>query len=44
MTWLVWGRKSTYRVLVERSEGRRLLGRPTRGWENNIKVGLQKMR
>jgi hypothetical protein len=31
-----------YRVLVGRSEGKRLLGRPGRRWEDNIKMYLQK--
>jgi hypothetical protein len=28
--------RGVYRVLVERPEGKRLLGRPRRGWEDNI--------
>jgi hypothetical protein len=27
-----------YRILEENSEGRRLLGRPRRRWEDNIKL------
>jgi hypothetical protein len=30
-----------YRILVERPEGRRRLGRPRRRWEDNIKMDLQ---
>jgi hypothetical protein len=33
-------RRGAYRVLVEKSEGRRPLGRPRRRWEDNIKVDL----
>jgi hypothetical protein len=32
-----------YRILVERPEGRRLLGRPRRRWEDNIKMDLQEV-
>jgi hypothetical protein len=32
-----------YRSLVERSEGRRPLGRPRRRWEDNIEIDLQEM-
>jgi hypothetical protein len=37
----VWERKGSYRVLVGRPEGMRLLGRPRRRWEDNIKTNLQ---
>jgi hypothetical protein len=30
--------RGVYRVLVERSEGKRPLGRPRRRWEDNIKM------
>jgi hypothetical protein len=30
-----------YRVLVEKTEGRRSLGRSRRRWEDNIKIDLQ---
>jgi len=33
-------RKSVYRILVEKLEGKRLLGRPRRRWEDNIKKDL----
>jgi hypothetical protein len=32
--------RGVYRVLVRRSEGKRLLGRPRRRWEDNIKTDL----
>ena len=33
--------RGVYRVLVEKPEGRRPLGRPRRSWEDNIKMDLQ---
>jgi hypothetical protein len=35
--------RGEYRVLVGRPEGRRLLERPRRRWENNIKMDLQEV-
>jgi hypothetical protein len=35
--------RGAYRILVGRPEGRRLLGRPRRRWENNIKMDLQEV-
>jgi len=35
--------RGVYRVLVGKPEGKRLLGRPRRGWENNIKINLQEV-
>jgi hypothetical protein len=32
------------RVLVARPEGKRLLGRPRRRWEDNIKMDLKEIR
>ena len=32
-----------YRVLVDKSEGKRPLGRPRRRWEDNIKMDLQEV-
>ena len=32
-----------YRVLVEKPEGKRPLGRPRRRWEDNIKMDLQEV-
>jgi len=36
-------RKGVYRVLVEKPEGKRPLGRPGHRWEVNMKMGLQKV-
>jgi hypothetical protein len=36
-------RRCVYRVLVRKPEGKRPLGRPRRRWEDNIKMGLQKV-
>jgi hypothetical protein len=33
--------RGAYNILVGRSEGRRPLGRPTRRWEDNIKMDLR---
>ena len=33
-------RRSEYRVLVEKSERKKSLGRPRRSWEDTIKVDL----
>jgi hypothetical protein len=37
------GGKCVYRVLIERPEGKRRLGRPRRRWEDNIKMGLREI-
>jgi hypothetical protein len=34
-------KRNTYRVLAEKPEGKRSLGRPRRGWVDNIKIDLQ---
>jgi len=36
--------RGVYRVLVGKPEGRRPLGRPRRGWVDNIKMDLQAVR
>ena len=36
-------RRGVYRVLVRKPEGKILLGRPRRRWEDNIKMDLQEM-
>jgi hypothetical protein len=36
--------RGVYRVLVRRPEGKRLLGRPRRRWEDNIKLDLMEIR
>jgi hypothetical protein len=33
-------KRNVYRILVGKPEGKRLLQRPSRRWENNIKVDL----
>ena len=35
--------RNGYRVLVEKTEGKRALGRPRRRWEDNIKMDLKKV-
>ena len=35
--------RGVHRVLVEKPEGKRPLGRPRRRWEDNIKMDLQKV-
>jgi hypothetical protein len=37
------GRGDAYRILLGRTEGRRPLGRPRHGWEDNIKTDLQEV-
>jgi hypothetical protein len=36
-------RRGAYRALVGKAEGRRLLERPRRRWEDNIKMDLQEV-
>jgi hypothetical protein len=36
-------RRSVYRVLVGKTEGKRPLGRPRSRWEDNIKIDLQEL-
>jgi hypothetical protein len=36
-------RRGIYRVLVGQPEGKRLLGRPRRRWEDNIKMNLREV-
>jgi hypothetical protein len=35
--------RSVYRVLVGKREGKRPLGRPRRGWKDNINTDLQEV-
>jgi hypothetical protein len=35
--------RGVYRVLVGKAEGKRPLGTPRRGWEENIKMDLQEL-
>jgi hypothetical protein len=37
------GRRRAYRVLMEKPEGKRPLGRSKRRWEDNIKMYLQEV-
>ena len=37
------GEEGVYRVLVGKPEGRRPLGRPKRGWVDNIRMDLQEV-
>jgi hypothetical protein len=37
------GKRNAYRILVGKQEGKRLLGRPRRGWVDNIKIDLKKI-
>jgi hypothetical protein len=36
-------RSGIYRVLLEKPEGKILIGRPRRKWEDNIKLDLQEV-
>jgi hypothetical protein len=36
-------RRGVYKVLVGKPEEKRLLGKPRRRWEDNIKTGLQEV-
>jgi hypothetical protein len=36
-------RRGVYRVLVEKPEGKRALGRPRHRWEDNIKMEFQEV-
>jgi hypothetical protein len=36
-------KRSAYRILVGRPEGRRPLGRPRLRWEDNIKMDLEEL-
>jgi hypothetical protein len=38
------GKRGVYRILVGRPEGRRLLRRLRRRWEDNVKMDLQEVR
>jgi hypothetical protein len=37
------GRRGVYRVSVRKPEGKRLLGKPRRRWDDNIKMDLQEV-
>jgi hypothetical protein len=36
-------KRGVYRILVEKPEGKKPLGRPRRRWENNVKIDLQEV-
>ena len=36
-------RRDEYRVLVGKHEGKRPLGRPRHGWEDNVKMDIQEV-
>jgi hypothetical protein len=36
-------KRTAYRILVGKSEGKRPLGRPRRRWADNIKMGLREI-
>ena len=36
-------RRGVYRIVVGKSEGKRLVGRTRHRWEDNIKMGLQEV-
>jgi hypothetical protein len=35
--------RDVYKILVEKPEGKRPLGRPWRGWEDNIIMGIKEI-
>jgi hypothetical protein len=37
------GMKNAYKILVERPEGKRSLGRPSYRWEDNIRTDLREI-
>jgi len=39
----MWEGRGVHRVLVGKPEGKRPLGRPRRGWEDNIKMDLREV-
>jgi hypothetical protein len=42
--WQIWGdRRSTYHVLVKKSEGKKATGKLNPWWKNNIKMDLQEV-
>jgi len=47
MRWVglvaLWGEERCIQGLVGKAEGKRLLGRPRRRWEGNIKMDLHEM-
>ena len=41
--WCIWVGEGVYRVLLGKLDGRRPLGRPRRGWADNIRMDLQEV-
>jgi hypothetical protein len=41
--WHAWDRKKVYRVLVGKPEGKKPLGRPSRRWEDGIKMDIREI-
>jgi hypothetical protein len=39
--WHAWERRKVYKVLVENPEGKRPLGRPSRRWEDGIRMDVR---
>jgi hypothetical protein len=39
----IGAKRNAYRILVERHEGNRPLGRPRRRWEDNIELNLKEI-
>jgi hypothetical protein len=39
----MWDRRGAYRVMMGRSDGKKLLARPRHRWEVNIKMDLQEV-
>jgi hypothetical protein len=39
----MWDRRGVNRVLVDKPEGQRPLGRPRRRWNDNIKMDLEEV-
>ena len=39
----MWEGRGVHKVLVGKPEGKRPLGRPRRGWEDNIKMDLEEV-
>jgi hypothetical protein len=39
--WHAWARREVYKVLVEKPEGKKPLGRPRRRWEDGIRMDLR---
>jgi hypothetical protein len=37
----MWEKRNAYRILVGKSEGKILVGRPRRRWADNIKIDLR---